>query len=185
MMITIGMDLLCFMLVFLSAKHHKSIPRVTIFLIIVMPWWIPCLPWQKKQYNIQQIKLLAQTPAIVAQRKLPFVITAYISHYSVHTSLQHTYRHFGTSTSKRFSAGSSFDLYYIAVMDSSILFIWMSNTIKHKLKLSNPPNLSHAGNFCPTLVSTCLLSVIGTINSVLNGWSWETLASLIGNSPHY
>ena len=33
----------------LSAKHHKSIPKVTIFLLIAMPWWILCLPWQKNK----------------------------------------------------------------------------------------------------------------------------------------
>ena len=32
---------------------------------------------------------------------------------------------------------------------------------------------------CPSLVSTCLLSVICTINSVLNEWLWETMCSMI------
>ena len=39
-----GTDLWCFAEALLSAKHDKSIPRVTIFFLIAMPWWILCLP---------------------------------------------------------------------------------------------------------------------------------------------
>ena len=40
-----------------------------------------------------------------------------------------------------------------------------------------PPNLWHSSEFKPWwkfLSCYCFLSVMGAINSVLNGWSWET-----------
>ena len=45
----------------------------------------------------------------------------------------------------------------------------MSNTIKRMEKLFNYRNLSHGGNFCPSLLSMCFVSSVkGTINSVFN-----------------
>ena len=52
-----------------------------------------------------------------------------------------------------------------------------SNTMKLMWKLRNSQNLTQGRNLCPSLVSTSLLSVIGAINIVFNGWSWETSPS--------
>ena len=41
------MDWCYFAWYLLSAKQHKSIPRVTIFLLVDMPWLILCLPQHK------------------------------------------------------------------------------------------------------------------------------------------
>ena len=48
--------------------------------------------------------------------------------------------------------------------------------------LCNFRNLTYGGNLHPSVVSTCLLSVIGAIlkqNTVFNGWSWETKVSVL------
>ena len=50
--------------------------------------------------------------------------------------------------------------------------IHTSNTKKRTGKLNNSWNLGH---FCPSMMSMCLCSVIGAINSVLNEWLWETI----------
>ena len=42
--VTLGMDLVSFSQALPSEKLLKSILRVTILLLIVMPWWILCLP---------------------------------------------------------------------------------------------------------------------------------------------
>ena len=43
-MVTLGMDLCSFALSKPRAKLHKSIPLVTIFLLIGNPWWILYVP---------------------------------------------------------------------------------------------------------------------------------------------
>ena len=45
--VTRWMDLYCFALGLPSATLHKSIMKVTIFLLIDKPWWILSLQWRK------------------------------------------------------------------------------------------------------------------------------------------
>ena len=70
-MVTLGMDFGSFSQGLPSEKMPKSIPRVTILLLIDTSWWILCLPGHIKEYNIQQISYFLQTSAMADQRKAP------------------------------------------------------------------------------------------------------------------
>ena len=62
-------------------------------------------------------------------------------------------------------------------MDSSILELYLD--VKHNGKQLELRTLGHGGNLLPVTGEHCLRSVIGVINSVLNGWSWETGSSIL------
>ena len=97
--------------------YHKFIQSVTIFLFLGMPWWLLCLPWHiTMKYTWNAWAIFFTNPSHVRSK-------------STCTSLQCTNVSFVTSTSKRFTALSSFDLYYIIVTDYSILERYLD--VKH------------------------------------------------------
>ena len=96
-MVTRGMDLCSITHGFLSEKVHKSIPRVTIFLLIDTSWWMLCLPIHKT--------LTYATSQLIFNVRFSNVI------YSVKCVKQ-------TSTSKRFATRFSLEVCDAAVVDS-------------------------------------------------------------------
>ena len=86
--VTWGTDLCFFARGVPSEKNHKSFPRVTIFLLIDMLWWIICLPWHNTLTYTSYL-LIFTNPGHSRWKNY------------TRTSLQHTY--LITLTSKRFA----------------------------------------------------------------------------------
>ena len=87
------------------------------------------------------------------------------------------------STSTRFAACLCFHLCYITVVDSSILEHYLH--VKHNETYANVITFSEFNPWPKSLSITGAESVIGVINSVLNGWSWETILSNMTSSGQF
>ena len=144
-----------------SAKQHKSIMWVTIFLIIYMPWWMLCLLWH-------------QTIAYTTNKLICTHASYARSKRGSHTSI------LSANTHSRISVMPTLTPEYLwcqhplqnicdaTVATSNCNVICMSQTIKVMPNLWHSQNLTHGGNFCQSMLSTSLLSVIGAINSVFS-----------------